>query len=77
MKTGTMAAALMSLICRRTLRAARTPCPRPARKRAITCVCGWVGSDEGQATSGTAVPGRGTKGNPLHLVVPAEQSRSG
>ena len=32
---------------------------------------------EGQATSGTAVLGRGTKGKPLHLVVPAEQSRSG
>ena len=32
---------------------------------------------EGQATSGIAVLGRGTKGKPLHLVVPAEQSRSG
>lgn len=32
---------------------------------------------EGQATSGTAVLGRGTKGKSLHLVVPAEQRRSG
>ena len=32
---------------------------------------------EGQATSGTAVLGRGVKGKPLHLVVPAEQGHSG
>lgn len=35
------------------------------------------GKLDGQATSGTAHLGRGTRGKPLHLVVPAGERRSG
>ena len=35
------------------------------------------GKFDGQAASGTALLGHGDRGKPLHLVVPAEQRRSG